>query len=313
MKKKKAFACLSIFSGFSLGIWYALQKYLFSRTKKTDALFTRTYAWKNGTVSYETYGTGRPVVLLHNTVVGASSVEWEKNVDKLSRTYQVFVPDLPGFGFSEKPKMTYTAYQYALFINDFISDVVKRPATVVGSSQSADFALMAYLLQPENFYKMVLISPTGVNESLPNKQDNRQRKLLEMPLLGTHAYLQASGKKAIRSLLENELFFAKEEVPPHLLDAYYTAAHTGGESARFSFASAKSDFLNANVKEAFSLLKIPFLVLWGEGNVTNPWEQMEELSALRPDGEYVLFETTRMLPHYENNPLFYETIQSFIN
>jgi len=314
MKKKKAFAYFGFFTSLSLGILCAIQTYLLNcTTHETNDIFTRTYDWKNGKVSYKTYGTGHPILLLHNTVVGASSAEWENNVEILSLTHQVFVPDLPGFGFSEKPKMTYTAYQYSLFINDFIKDIVKRSTVVMASSQSADFALMAYLLQPNHFSKMIFISPTGLEQSLPQNQDNKHRILLETPLWGTQAYLQASRKKALRSLLEQQLFFAKEQVPPHLLAVYYNAAHFGQASARFSFAAAESDFLNTNIKEAFTMLNIPFLVAWGEENLENSPAQMEELSTLRPDGEYVLFEKTRMLPHYENSRLFYENIETFLN
>ncbi len=69
--------------------------------QNTQQMPQKVYQSKEGTIAYSVYGTGRPLLLLHNTEVGASGTEWQNNIESLSRMYQVFVPDLPGFGNSQ--------------------------------------------------------------------------------------------------------------------------------------------------------------------------------------------------------------------
>lgn len=285
--------------------------FILAARKRPQQTNLKYYQWKEGTVAYETIGEGRPLLLLHNTCVGASREEWIHNKEAFSN-YQVFLVDLPGFGASEKPKITYTAYQYALFINDFISDVIQRPVSIIASSASADFTLKAYQLNPKNMRKLILISPLGLQQSFASPEDNKQRRLLQLPMIGTGIFLNASSKKAIKKHLENDVFFGKEHVTQECIDSYYYAAHMGGESARFSYASVASHFTNTTVEETFKALKIPFLVVWGEDNLLNPLTHMDTIEAIRPDGQYCQFEKTRLLPHYENSQEFNKIAQSFL-
>ena len=314
-KKRNSFGLLGVWVALVVAIQVAIHKLIFwlGNRKLEDTEPYEMFDWKEGYVAYHTSGSGRPLLLLHHTSVGGSHMEWEKNMDFLSQHYKVYAIDLPGFGASEKPKLTYTVYQYALFLNAFIEQQVKQPVSIIASSASADFALMAYLLNPKNMEKLVLISPTGMKTDLATPADNKRRKFLQAPLLGTHCFLMATSKKSIRLHLENDLFFSKEKVPRELVDAYYTAAHTGGESARFAYASTTSHFTDVNIRKALESLKIPFLVVWGEKNLSNPITYIREIEKLRPDGEYAIFEETRLLPHYENSEKFNPLIKEFLN
>lgn len=290
----------------------ALQRIIFWKAnRQSTQQCKKKYPWKHGYIAYEVYGSGRPLLLLHNTEIGASGAEWQNNIESLSRMYQVFVPDLPGFGDSQRPKITYTAYQYALFINDFIENVIQRSAFVVASSSSADFALMASVLNHNAIRKLVLISPTGLKKIIPGKKENQKRLLYQSPIVGTQFFISAASKKAIKKNLTENLFFAKEMVTKELIQNYYTMAHRGNENARFSFACTHTQFIYADIQKVLEEIKIPFCIVWGEQN-NNSSEQMHLIEQMRPDGSYFLFENTRMLPHYENSTVFNESIHSFL-
>lgn len=286
--------------------------YIANKKQNTQQMPQKVYQSKEGTIAYSVYGTGRPLLLLHNTEVGASGTEWQNNIESLSRMYQVFVPDLPGFGNSQKSKITYTAYQYALFINHFIENVIQRSAFVVASSASADFAVMAYALNHNNIRKLVLISPTAFQNAIPTDKENKKRILYQLPLLGTQIFILSASKKAIKKNLTENLFFSKEMVTKQLIENYYTMAHRGNETARFSFASVESQFLYTDIQKTLKEMKIPLCVVWGKQNRCNTYEQMNNIQNIRPHDTYFLFENTRMLPHYENSEVFNESIHSFL-
>ena len=171
---------------------------------------------------------------------------------------------------------------------------------------------MAYALNSKNIRKLVLISPTGLQNCLPTNKENKKRILLQSPLLGTQFFISAASKKAIKNHLTKDMFFSKELVTKELVENYYSMAHKGNENARFSFASTETKFIYADIKKVLQEMKIPFCIVWGKENKINIPEQMDMIEQMRPDGTYFLFENTRMLPHYENSTVFNESIHSFL-
>lgn len=314
-KQLKRIGKLGLFSSFAILCTMTVERLFFLQAKRKQPLEEdmETYYWNHHSIGYHSYGSGRPLLLLHNTCVGASSKEWEKNIEILAERYHVYTIDLPGFGASQKQNMIYTAYHYALFLTDFIEEVVKRPVSILASSTSASFALMAYEQNPKNIRKLLLISPTGMEEQpFATEEDNEKRKLLQSPILGTGLFLKASSKKALKQQLQQTLFFSKEKVTQELILQYYYASHLGGENARHCYACGESKFMNTSIKEAISHLKIPCLIAWGEHNLVNPIANLEKIQELHPNGEYVLFEQTRLLPHYENPTEFNQIAKEFL-
>ncbi|CAN6333035.1 unnamed protein product [Urochloa humidicola] len=92
-----------------------------------------TWTWRGMRVNYLARGQGPPVLLIHG--FGASVAHWRRNIGVLSESYTVYAIDLLGFGASDKPPgFSYTMETWAELILDFLEDVVKRPAVLVGNS-----------------------------------------------------------------------------------------------------------------------------------------------------------------------------------
>ena len=315
MGQHKKYGIMTFITAAVISLPALWQKIIFLNAKKYMPANENTmlkFHWKHGTTAYHCKGNGKPMLLLHNTQIGASHKEWDKIYDALTKKFKVYAVDLPGFGSSEKPKITYTAYQYTLFINAFIEQVIQEPVNIIASSASADFAVMACKFSPDNFKKLILISPTGINCKPASNADARMHRLLQSPIAGTQLYLKKASKKAITHMLRHESFFAQEMVTNDLINIYYFAAHNAGESARFTYASAATQFLNTEITEAFQTMKKPFLVAWGKDNRSNSIKNLYLLQNLRPNGQYATFENTRMLPHYESSTVFLEAINRFL-
>ena len=52
-------------------------------------------------IAYEEYGTGQPLALVHG--FGASSYSWRAVATEMADSHRCILPNLMGFGFSEKP------------------------------------------------------------------------------------------------------------------------------------------------------------------------------------------------------------------
>lgn len=287
--------------------------FFIANQKDTDKNTDYFYKSKFGNIHYTIHGNGRPLILLHETNIGFSAKEWDNNIEFLSGYYKVYCIDLPGYGKSEKQPITYTAYLYASFINDFISNVIKRPVSAIGNGTSCIFMMMAYELNAKNFKKFILIEPLGITSGLPTKQDKKLLSLLNLPLLGTSIYTFLSSYSSIKKYLYTQAFFSKECISKELIDTLYFSAHKGGIVSRYSTASFLSHFMNTDIKTVLKELKLPFMVVWGENSIHNPIENMEILEEIRPDINYCIFEKTRALPHYENSTEFNKVCREFFN
>ncbi|MEO1183435.1 MAG: alpha/beta hydrolase [Cyanobacteria bacterium J06636_27] len=117
-----------------------------------------------------------PIVLFHNIYGGVSHRNLRELLSSLDKTGSpVFIVDLPGIGRSSKPKTTYTLEKLDQFIDEFLRQVVARPAHVVAEGITTLNALQVASDEPDLFKSLVIISPTGITslESPPTEAENQ--------------------------------------------------------------------------------------------------------------------------------------------
>lgn len=264
-----------------------------------------------GRVHYTVQGAGKPLLLIHGAYPGSSSAEWERNIEGLSSQYKVYTVDLPCYGLSERKKTVYTAYNYALFINEFIKSVIGRPAAVIGSGEACACILLADSLSHGSVSRAVLVSPAGITEDeLPTNDDSRILRLLETPIIGSCIFTMAVSRSSIAEYLE-EAFYDARKITDELENSYYYNAHIGGVSSRVAYGAYASKYLNVDIKLTAVSAKIPTLVAWGEED-TKTAEAVPMLEELRPDFAYSSFKQAGRFPHYESYEKFNDEIKEFL-
>ena len=109
-------------------------------------------------------GKGDPVVLIHGGGPGASGASnYRRNIDALSSRYRLVIPDLPGYGQSDKSRITgprYAAYANAML--GLLDELGIKRAHFVGNSLGGGAALKLALETPERVDKLVLMGPAGL-------------------------------------------------------------------------------------------------------------------------------------------------------
>ncbi|MBR6541966.1 MAG: alpha/beta hydrolase [Anaerotignum sp.] len=281
-----------------------------AQKKKDETHFMETWETEEGTIAYRSVGTGRPLLLIHSMMLGASSREWDDVIDGLSEKYHVYAIDLPGFGNSYCPEEPWTAYQYAQFLHTFIKEVINRPVCICGANGGADFALTLSMLHPEQVKRMVLISPEGIGKGFATEEDTKSLPLLLKPVAGTQKFLMGTSKKAIKGQLETA-FHAKETISAELVQRYADAARFG-DHAQATYAGIATRFYAADTKPAFEKLSVPFLMIWGEENKANPVTHFDTAEKMKDFGAFAVFENTGALPHMENSKAFLENTKEFL-
>lgn len=271
------------------------------------------YPWRFGNISYDVRGTGTPLLLVHGIGAGSSSYEWHRNVDQLAKHYKVYTLDLLGFGYSSKPKLTYTAFLYTQLIIDFIQNIIKEPTHIVASSLSSSFAIMACYQSPSLFRSLLLICPTGVtkNHTYPTPRDLWTRKLIELPVIGTSLYNVLSAKVSCERFLKEAIYNNPEFVSSQIIDMYYTCAHIGGASARYAIASFMTNHMCVDISTALRAITNSIFILWGEKAELTPLSDLENFKSLNPWIQSAIFPDTKLLPHGEKPFEFFHICHEF--
>ena len=80
----------------------------------------------------------RTLVLIHG--LGASAERWDSVIPTFAKNFTVYVPDLVGFGFSDKPITDYTTEFFSKFLASFLSELGIKKAVIIGSSLGGQIA-----------------------------------------------------------------------------------------------------------------------------------------------------------------------------
>lgn len=281
-----------------------MNKLIFHKAVKKDYLFTEKklyYKWRYGNVYYTVKGEGKPLLLVHGIGSGTSSHTFKEVSNQLAKNHRVYEIDLLGFGRSDKPKLTYTAFLYVQLISDFIENVIKKPTNIIASSLSSSFAIMCCYHNNELFNRIMLINPLDLNtlNKYPNKMSNISRKLLETPLIGTTIYNMLCSKYYIRKFLKDKCFFNKNKVSKKLVNLFYESAHLNGPSAKFAVASFLTKYMNTDIKSALASIDNSIYILWSKDNEFSNRPIIEQYLTLNPSIEYSVIDDTKLLPHLE--------------
>lgn len=107
-------------------------------------------------VHYLTGGEGEPLIVIHGG--GDSGRAWLRNAAELSRYYQVYLPDLPGFGHSKAAAEDFELSSYVTFVEDFSRSLGLGRFHLVGHSLGGGIALNYALRFPHKIKRLVLVS-----------------------------------------------------------------------------------------------------------------------------------------------------------
>ncbi len=75
-------------------------------------------AFKGANCFYQVAGKGKAIMLVHGFI--EEGIMWDGLVRKLSKSYKVIVPDLPGFGKSPLPVAELSMEWYAAYLHEIL-------------------------------------------------------------------------------------------------------------------------------------------------------------------------------------------------
>jgi pimeloyl-ACP methyl ester carboxylesterase len=117
-----------------------------------------------GSVHYEVFGRGRPVILLHGWL--ESWGLWQETMDFLGDSYRTYAIDFWGFGESDKKRESFTIPDFVSLVNNFMELMGISRAPLVGHSMGGTVSLSVAINYPQRVSKIVVIGSPIEGSSL---------------------------------------------------------------------------------------------------------------------------------------------------
>lgn len=265
-------------------------------TKPTphSVFFTTSDGVTLHTEVYQPVGESKGKILLIHGLM-ASTFSYRNNLPALSDAgYTVIAVDLPGFGYSDKPKdKTYTQVNYAKWIWEMLKDVEATqedtsPWHVVGHSMGGSTALAMALQDAASIADITLIDGAVTQGS------NSMGWLMWTP---AGAWL----KVALRYFMLNEANFRKLltdvyqiEVPQEAIDGYLAPVLTKGTiDGLIRFVQTSKNVTIDQVKD----LNLKINLIWGGKDTWIPIDAMAQIEAVVSIHQSYIFPEAGHTPH----------------
>lgn len=193
---------------------------------------SRVCTYRSSVLSYEIYGKGQPVVLLHG--FGEDSRIWDEQVSFLKGHCQLVVPDLPGSGKSGllqplSDKEPVTIETYADCIHVLLQSAAITQCIMLGHSMGGYITLAFAEKYPQTLKAYGLVHSTAFADT-EEKKKARERGIELIENYGAHAFLKNTipnlfsesykrrSPERVTKLIEETIQFSKEA-----LQQYYRA------------------------------------------------------------------------------------------
>jgi pimeloyl-ACP methyl ester carboxylesterase len=269
------------------------------------------YAWRWGEILFQRFGDGPPALLLHSFGPGHDCWEWQRAAEILARRHEVLVPDLLGWGRSDKPALYYDGELYIQLLSDFLADVVRERAFVLAAGLPAAYAVQVAVDHPELVRGLALVVPQGIelNADEPDLKDAVMHRLLRLPVVGTSALNLYTSRSAIAHHLR-EIYAAPDRVDAALVDHHYRASHQPGAQA--ALAAYLAGYLNHGVEATLGRLSVPVWLGWGREAQSPPLQAADLWLHRLSAAELEVFDGAGNLPHAEVATAFCRRLEPFL-
>jgi pimeloyl-ACP methyl ester carboxylesterase len=179
-------------------------------------------------------------------------------VNSLAQRYRVYVPDLLGFGLSDRPELDYNAELYTLLCQDFVANVIGQPAIVVGSGLSNNYSIALAVGRADLCQQVILLSPTTlfIKSQLPGWLVS----LILNPFTGLFIYSLVTTGIVLRQIVARQYTGTSRKVDEEEFAATFVNAHQfGAEHAALAWLAGRLDL---DVHAQFEHVTRPVLTIW---------------------------------------------------
>lgn len=250
----------------------------------SETSLSHHYTSVNGVkLHYVRQGKGEPLLLIHGWP--GFWFEWHKNIPELAQHYDVIVPDMRGFAYSDKPdappEVAYNDTAFAEDIRAFIDFYHFDKVRIVSHDFGAVWMQRFARMYPERLHKLVLFDPPypGIGArwfQLPQVFQSWYQIFHQQPWAED---LVGSSKQATEIYLRHFLsaWSANKDLWTDDEIKAYVEAYSQPGALRGGFNCYRAVMRGGMQSSGDLTVKTPTLVLWGDSDSILPYEWSDNL------------------------------------
>lgn len=246
--------------------------------------------------------TGQPILLVHGTL--AWSKTWYEIAERLAHQgFHVVAPDLPPFGFSERPADgDYSRKAQAKLILGFADALGLERVILVGHSFGGGATMEAAFTAPERIAGLVLLD-AALGLDTPGGQ-SIVAKLFGAPVLGRSLTAASFTNplmtgKGLRDFIYDDRIVDAKRIA--LYQKPFAVDDTSREVAKWLAGALFGDesLSLAADRKNYEKFDRPAILIWGREDSVTPLAQGEQIRALLPRSTLIVLDHVNHIPHVE--------------
>jgi pimeloyl-ACP methyl ester carboxylesterase len=251
-----------------------------------------------GILHYETFGRGKPVILLHGWL--GSWGLWQEVMTWLGQYYRTYALDFWGFGESGRKLNTYQVTDFVGMVDQFMDKMGILSAPLVGHSMGGTVSLSMAINHPERAKSVVIIGSPIVGSSLA----------LPLKVAGYRsiAFLLFSLFPTFRKVMRiASPFICRDPEFPNMMDRDLS------KTTLESFLTSIATLRKTDLRPQIGRIQVPVMGMFGNrDNIVSPnqWKTLKKgLPAARIEryknaGHFIMLDEPR---------LFMDTLKDFLD
>lgn len=211
-------------------------------------------------------GGGDPVLVLHHSI---GNPGWLPFYERLAASREVTVPDLPGYGQSERPEWAREPRDLAILLHQMLDRQGRGPIAIVGLGFGGWIAAEMATMHQGRISRLVLAGAPGIQPD--------EGEILDQMLIDYHEYVQAG--------FHDEARYAAEfgEEPPQEIRELWDFSRE--MTARLTW---KPYMFNRRLPHLLPEVRVPTLLVWGDDDRVVPLAVARAYERALPDARLEL-------------------------
>ena len=234
-----------------------------------------------------------PILLLHG--LGGSADRWKTVIPYLSTKYRLIIPDVVGFGYSEKPHVEYTIDFFINFIKKFLNLLNISDVNIIGSSFGGLLALEYAIKYEAEIKKLVLVSPAGMMRYVSTTLKH---------------YISAALYPTFENVLRayQEMMYDSKMVSEESIEDFINRMNL--PNSKYAFMSTLMAFNDQPQLTDRLKINIPTLIIWGRNDTLIPVRYAKKFKI--PNSKIVILDHCGHYPYIEKIEEFVRIILKFL-
>ena len=245
----------------------------------------------------ESGSSDKTLVLVHG--LGASAERWSHVIPLFSESFRVVVPDLIGFGYSDKPLVDYTPEFFSDFLSGFLKEAGISKPFLIGSSLGGQISAEFVSKNPNSIQKLILVSPAGImKQSTPALDAYVMAALYPNEISAKNAFemMEGSGKSVDSEIVSG--FIERMHLP----------------NAKLAFMSTILGLKNSDsIATKLKMITAPTMIIWGSKDPVIPITHADQFVSSIEDCRFYKMDGCGHTPYVQDPHTFASKVLEFFH